>query len=366
MPTVEVILPHHRYEVLIQCGALDQLGPQVHDRLPHRRCALILDQAIATTHGRQAADSLRGAGYEPLVADFATSEPLKSLDTVAAMLSKLAGDRIERKSPLVAMGGGILTDTAGFAAACWLRGVPLVMVPTTLLSMVDAAVGGKVGVNLPQGKNLVGAFHQPSLVLIDPNVLATLPQRELRCGLAECIKHAIIRDPDLWTWTSENLERVLALDPGAMQTLIARNVAIKAAVVMADEREAGERAHLNFGHTFAHAIEAAQTSTPDESRYHHGEAVALGMIAATTLAVLLDRADRGMLDELIALLDRAGLPVRADNLAPTARLMELMKLDKKVSDDRIRLILPRCIGEVEIDDSVPTRWIERAWDSIRA
>jgi 3-dehydroquinate synthase len=227
--------------------------------------------------------------------------------------------------------------------------------------MVDASVGGKVGVNLLQGKNLVGAFHQPALVVIDTDTLSTLPARELRCGLAECVKHAIIRDPRKFDWLEQSLDAILRLDPDALVELVTRNVQIKANVVMADEKETGERAHLNFGHTFAHAIEA----TAGYGHYHHGEAVALGMVAATRLAADAGRCPRELLDRTVALLDRIGLPTRAGDLAPTDQLMDAMTLDKKVAGGKIRLVLPDRLGAVSIVNDTPAEAIRRAWDSLR-
>jgi 3-dehydroquinate synthase len=249
---------------------------------------------------------------------------------------------------------------AGFVAATYLRGVPFVQCPTTLLAMVDASVGGKVGVNVPQGKNLIGAFYQPRAVVIDPRVLKTLDQRQLRCGLAECVKHAMIREPKLFDWIEQNLASLTALDEAVMVELISRNVQIKAAVVTEDEKEAGVRAHLNFGHTFAHAIE----STVGYGEIQHGEAVGLGMIAATALAEATGRCSAGLADRLRALLDRVGLPTTA-KLPPTQTLIEAMTLDKKVQDDRVRLVLPQKLGEVEIVDDTPADQVARAWSAVR-
>jgi 3-dehydroquinate synthase len=228
--------------------------------------------------------------------------------------------------------------------------------------MVDASVGGKVGINLPQGKNLVGAFHQPSLVLIDTDTLATLPQRELRCGLAECVKHGVIRDEKLFAWIEENLDAILVLKPDTLVELVRWNVQIKANVVMADEKETGERAHLNFGHTFAHAIEA--TAGYATHTYHHGEAVSLGMIAAMHLAVDAGRVPSSLLDRLVRLLARIGLPIRG-HLAPTPQLVESMRLDKKVADGKIRLVLPDRLGAVSIVNDTPEAAIEKAWKAVR-
>ena len=277
-----------------------------------------------------------------------------------ALYEVLLSCRLERRSPIVALGGGVTGDMVGFTAATYLRGVPFVQCPTTLLAMVDSSVGGKVGVNVPQGKNLIGAFHQPVVVVADTLALRTLPARELACGLAECIKHAVIRDPSLFAWTRANLRALLSLDTDALAELVASNVAIKAAVVSEDERETGVRAHLNFGHTFAHAIEAMV----GYGEILHGEAVALGMLAATTLAASAGICAPELRGELEAVVASAGLPVRA-RLPADARLLEAMALDKKVSGARIRFVLPTRLGEVQLRDDLEPRAVGAAWASIR-
>ncbi|MEL7087077.1 MAG: 3-dehydroquinate synthase family protein, partial [Planctomycetota bacterium] len=261
-----------------------------------------------------------------------------------------------------------IADVAGFAAATYLRGIPFVQCPTSLLAMVDASVGGKTGVNVPQGKNLIGAFHQPHRVVIDTDVLSTLPERELRCGLAECLKHGIIRpaeagEPPLFDWIIEHAPAILSLDPDTLVELVRRNVQIKADVVMADEKEAGERAHLNLGHTFAHAIEAtARFGTP----YKHGEAVSLGLIAAASFAVNRGLCDGSVLAQTIAGCAAVGLPTRAKHLAPDAILLKTMAMDKKVRGGKIRLVLPTAMGRVTIIDDATADEVAAAWATIRA
>lgn len=360
MSTVDLTLPHHRYAIRIEPGALHQLGEAVRDVAPHERAAIIVDEAIADSHGRVAARALEAAGYNTRVAVMPHGEHHKTLGTVRALYDVLLEHRMERKSPVIALGGGITGDTAGFVAATYLRGVPLIQAPTTLLAMVDASVGGKVGVNVPQGKNLIGAFHQPAAVVIDPDTLATLPGRELRCGLAECVKHAVIRNADLFDWLNQHADALLRLDRAAMTELIERNVRIKAAVVIEDEKEAGVRAHLNFGHTFAHAIESAT-----QHHYLHGEAVALGMTAATRLAVAQRQLPAEILDRLIKLLEKIGLPTAAPDLPENEALLDAMRLDKKVADGRIRLVLPDRLGAVSIADDTPDPAIAAAWDALR-
>ncbi len=361
MPDVDLTLPHHRYTVSIEPGLLAKLGLRVREVAPHDRAALLVDAAVSDTHGRTAAASLEAAGYQVLRIDMPIGESQKNLTTVAGIYEKLVGSRLERKSPVIALGGGVVGDTAGFVAATYLRGVPFVQCPTTLLAMVDASVGGKVGVNLPQGKNLVGAFYQPAAVIVDTQTLASLSQRELRCGLAECVKHGIIRDVTLFDWIDRHTEAIAALNRDVMVELVQRNVKIKADVVMADEKETGPRAHLNFGHTFAHAIEATQAY----GGYHHGEAVALGMVAASRLAVAQGLCDVSVTHRITDVLDKIGLPVEAAELAPTRHLLAAMRVDKKVADNRIRLVLPDRIGAVAIHKDVDDDAIAAAWDSLR-
>lgn len=360
MATVDLILPHHRYPIQIGPGLLSELGRMVRDAAPHDRAALIIDDKLTDTHGDAALGSLKAAGYDPVTATMPAGEDHKSLSTVEKLYHPMLDARLERKSPVVAVGGGIVGDTGGFVAASYLRGVPFVQCPTTLLAMVDASVGGKVGVNMPQGKNLIGAFHQPVLVVIDTDTLRTLPKRDFICGLAECIKHGVIRDPELFDWIDQNTDAILNLDSAALVELVERNVRIKAAVVMEDEKEAGVRAHLNYGHTFAHAIEAGT----EYGRYLHGEAVSLGMVAAARLAADTGRCDASVADRLTALLDKVGLPTSADDLPATEKLMDIMRSDKKVADGKVRLVLPDRLGAVSIVSDTPDERVAAAWDSL--
>jgi 3-dehydroquinate synthase len=247
----------------------------------------------------------------------------------------------------------------GFVAASILRGVPFVQIPTTLLSMVDASVGGKTGINHAVGKNLIGAFHQPIAVLIDPAVLETLPPREIRGGLAECIKHDIIRDAEGFAGLEKNISRALDIDVPYLTDLVVHNVAIKARVVEADPFERGERAHLNFGHTFGHAIE-----TVSHYSYSHGECVALGMVAAARMAADLGMLDRNSVDRIVAVIKAAQLPVTGLKLA-TKEVVDAMMFDKKVKAGKVRFILPDRIGHVVIRDDVPVEAVTRAVESLR-
>jgi 3-dehydroquinate synthase len=364
MTTVNVKLSHHRYDIHIEPGILARLGEYVKGVAPHALAGLLMDDEVVDPHGRVAHRSLEQAGYRVTVGDMPAGEEHKNLTTMAGLFERLVGGKLERRSPVIALGGGVIGDTVGFVASAYLRGVPFVQVPTTLLAMVDASVGGKVGVNLPQGKNLIGAFYQPQVVVIDPLTLKTLNVRELRCGMAECVKHGVIRDGALFEWIGANLGGIQALDPAVLTELIARNVEIKAKVVMADEKELGERAHLNFGHTFGHAIEAT-VGYGKENGYHHGEAVALGMVAAADLAEMIGACEKGLCAKIVKLLKDIGLPTHAENLAPPDVLIDSMRLDKKVAGGKIRLVLPRRMGEVFMTSEVGEGEIAGAWERLR-
>jgi 3-dehydroquinate synthase len=266
---------------------------------------------------------------------------------------------------VIAVGGGIVGDVAGFAAATYLRGVPVIQVPTTLLAQVDASVGGKTGVNLPLsggglGKNLVGSFWQPRAVIADPCVLTTMDAREYRCGLAECIKHGVIGDRSLLAWLQEHREAILGVDPTTVAALVDRAISVKIALVQADEREGGIRAHLNLGHTFGHAIEAHPGLD-----YRHGEAVAVGLIAASTLGMEVGSGDRQLHDQLINLLVGFGLPVTLPAEASIEQLTSFMTLDKKRTSGSDRLIVPSETG-VEILTDPPPEAILASWNAVGA
>jgi 3-dehydroquinate synthase len=266
-------------------------------------------------------------------------ESYKTLDTVTRILDVLIANRFGRDCAIVALGGGVVGDIAGFAAAVYQRGVAFVQVPTTLLAQVDSTVGGKTGVNHPGGKNLIGAFHQPAAVIADTATLATLAPRELRAGLAEVVKYGVIRDAEFFAWLEQKAEALLAGEPGALAHVIRRSCQIKAAIVGQDEREHGERALLNLGHTFGHAIESAT----GYGRWLHGEAVGAGMVMAARMSHASGALPREDLQRLIGLIERLGLPTSVLDV-PAQVMLEHMRIDKKVLGGRIRLVLPRRIG----------------------
>lgn len=275
-------------------------------------------------------------------------ESHKTLATAATILDALVDQGFGRDACLIALGGGVVGDISGFAAACFQRGIDFIQVPTTLLAQVDSSVGGKTGVNHLGGKNLIGAFHQPRCVLVDINTLETLNPREYRAGLAEVIKYGLIRDPAFLTWIEEHAGDLVAMTSHRLAYVIRRCCEIKSEIVVADERETGARAILNFGHTFAHAIENAA----GYGRWLHGEAVAIGMLMACDLSCRMQLLDSSVFTRVLNLLDRLGLPVKAPPLEAT-RLRAIMQADKKVLRGRLRFVLLEAIGSALISDSVP-------------
>jgi 3-dehydroquinate synthase len=320
-------------------------------------CAIVSDSNVAPQYGRAAWEALAQSGFEPVLITVPAGETAKTLDTVRSCYDQLADRRLERKSFIVALGGGVVGDLAGFVAATYLRGIAFVQVPTTLLSQVDSSVGGKVGVNLRAGKNLIGAFYQPRLVLCDLATLKTLPAREYISGLAEVIKYGIIYDAALFERLERELPKLLRRDPKALATVIARCCEIKAEVVRQDETENGLRAILNFGHTVGHALEAIS----HYGKYLHGEAIAIGQVAAARISAQVLGLPDAHVERITRLLQRAGLPtqVKLKN-SHLPKLFAAMKLDKKVNRGEIKLVLARRIGEVEFGHAAPAALLESA------
>lgn len=313
------------------------------------RKALILtdDNVSALPYPGFVGEALKSLGIATETAVVPSGEGSKSLSTAAELYDRLIAMRADRHTLVAAVGGGVIGDLGGFVASTFARGLPLWMVPTTLLAQVDSSVGGKVGVNLPQAKNIVGAFHQPIGVWIDAETMNTLPDRELRCGLAEVVKYGVILDAPFFDELETKVDPILARDPEALQRIVVRSCELKAEVVTQDEREeTGLRAVLNFGHTIGHAVEAVAGYGGD---FEHGEAVAVGMVAESRLAERLGWVSAETTERLIRLLDRFGLPTKLSGLNPAA-LLEAMSRDKKNQGGRIRLVLPRSIGRVELTD----------------
>jgi len=363
MVRLTVELGANSYPVLIGAGLLDGLGDRLAAVTAGRRALVVSNAHVWELFGTTVSRALSRAGFRVSPALVPDGESAKSLEQAAALYERAVEAGLDRRSPVVALGGGVVGDLAGFVAATYLRGVPFAQVPTTLLAQVDSSVGGKVAVNLPQGKNLVGAFYQPRLVLADTLTLATLPPGEAACGLAEIIKAAVIADADFFDWLEENLAGLVRLDQVLLQEAVARACRLKAAVVGRDEREQGERALLNFGHTFGHAVETLTGYTV----YNHGQAVAMGMAAAARLAVETGRLAEKEARRLEELVRAAGLPVRLPAGFGPAQYLEAMYRDKKVRGDELTLVLPRGLGRGEIVRGFPparledflTAWLEK-------
>ncbi|WP_068809448.1 3-dehydroquinate synthase [Thauera phenolivorans] len=342
MRTLTVALGARSYPIHIGRDLLGEaalLLPQ----LKTPRVAIVTNEVVAPRYLDRLQAALASAGVRVTAVVLPDGEAHKDWTTLNLIFDALLGERCERSTTLVALGGGVVGDMGGFAAACYQRGMPFVQIPTTLLAQVDSSVGGKTAINHPLGKNMIGAFWQPKLVLADTATLDTLPARELAAGLAEVIKYGLIRDPDFFVWLEANLERLLAREPEALADAIERSCRNKAEVVAADETEQGERALLNLGHSFGHAIETGL----GYGEWLHGEAVAAGTMMAAELSHRLGWLAADEVERIAALFERAGLPVWGPSLG-TARYLELMAHDKKVEAGRLRLVLLKSIGRAVI------------------
>ncbi|HVV01256.1 MAG TPA: 3-dehydroquinate synthase [Verrucomicrobiae bacterium] len=360
MRIVTVPLGKRTYEIAIGAGLLQRLGAECQRLCLAGRCAIITDSNVGPTYATSAAATLRRAGFEPAVVTVRAGEKSKSLRVLEHCLDCLAEHRLERKSFIVALGGGVVGDLAGFASATFLRGIDFVQVPTTLLAQVDSSVGGKTGVNLKAGKNLVGSFYQPRRVLCDLETLRTLPAREFKAGLAEVIKYGIIFDAAFFEFLEKRLPAILKRDRTVLAQVVARCCEIKAEVVGKDETEGGLRAILNFGHTIGHALEAIS----GYGKYLHGEAISIGQ----ALAARLSRDVHGLSEDeeqrIRKLFVAAGLPTRVElSRSARARLLAAMRLDKKVSRGEIKFVLARRIGTVEFGVKVPEDLLLRVLES---
>jgi 3-dehydroquinate synthase len=346
--TLTVDLGDRSYPIEIGAGLLAE-GFDLNRYLAGDSCLIVTNETVAPLYLEKLQGCLKDAGVRSTA--LPDGEAFKTVATVESILDELVTSKAGRDTTVVALGGGVVGDIAGFAAACYMRGVAFIQVPTTLLAQVDSSVGGKTGVNHPGGKNLIGAFHQPEIVLIDTDTLSTLPDRELRAGLAEVIKYGAIIDSDFFAWLESNMSALLERDPAALAYAIRRSCEIKAAIVAEDEREAGKRALLNFGHTFGHAIE----NTVGYGEWLHGEAVATGMLMAASMSGI-DTAERERLAGLVA---AAGLPVMPPPVG-AAKLREAMKLDKKVKGNQLRFVLLRSLGDAFVTSDYPVDALDEA------
>ena len=349
MKTVNVMLADRKYPIYIGDGLLARTHELLAPHLPQRRAALVTDTIVADLYLDAVASSLSSAGVDVVRIVLPTGEEHKAWQTLNTLFDALVAARCERKTSLIALGGGVIGDITGFAAASYMRGVPFIQIPTTLLAQVDSSVGGKTAINHPRGKNIIGAFYQPRAVLTDTATLRTLPRREVAAGLAEVIKYGLIRDQEFFAWLEANIERLLAGDGAALAHAIQRSCEIKAAIAAADEREeTGERALLNLGHTFGHAIE---TGT-GYGTWLHGEAVAAGTVLASRLSQHMGLLNESEVARTISLFARARLPVDPPALG-YERYLQLMGLDKKVEGGKMRFVLLRGIGNAFLSADVP-------------
>ncbi len=339
MQTLTVDLGDRSYPIHIGPGLLDR-ADLVLPHLKQKRAVIVTNTTVGPLYLDRFSQTLKNAGVQVDSVVLPDGEVYKNWETLNLIFDALLTQRAERKTTLIALGGGVIGDLTGFAAACYQRGMPFIQIPTTLLAQVDSSVGGKTGINHPLGKNMIGAFYQPQLVLADTDVLGTLPQRELSAGLAEVIKYGLIRDEGFFAWLEGNMDRLLARDTEALIYVIQRSCEHKAEVVASDEREAGQRALLNLGHTFGHAIESGM----GYGVWLHGEAVAAGTMLAADLSYRMGLIGEHEVERMTDLFRRAGLPVAAPALGEAA-YMEHMEVDKKVEGGRIRFVLFKQLGE---------------------
>jgi len=339
MQTLKVELGDRAYPIHIGQGLLEQ-ADLILPFLKRKQVAIITNTTVAPLYLEKLAQPLRDAGVRVIPIILPDGEAYKNSETLNQIYDEMLKNRCERSTTLIALGGGVIGDLTGYAAATYLRGVPFIQIPTTLLSQVDSSVGGKTGINHPLGKNMIGAFYQPQLVLADIDTLYTLPQRELSAGLAEVIKYGLIRDADFFAWLETNMSQLVALNATALGYAIYRSCQNKAEVVAADEREGGERALLNLGHTFGHAIENAM----GYGVWLHGEAVAAGTILAADLSHRMQWLGDNDIVRITKIFKAANLPVDAPDLG-VERYLDLMGLDKKVVDGKINFVLQQGIGK---------------------
>ena len=347
---INVNVPQQAYDIAIAPNKLEKLGEMMQSLKLGKKVLLVSNPAIFRHYGERAIASLNSAEYDVTTCILPAGEQYKTLTAIQKIYNTALENRLERSSTMVALGGGVIGDMTGFAAATWLRGINFIQVPTSLLAMVDASIGGKTGVNHPKGKNLIGAFYQPKLVLIDPQVLNTLPPREFRAGMAEVIKYGVIWDAELFgeLEASKRLDQFRYISQELLQQILNKSCVAKADVVSKDEKESGLRAILNYGHTIGHAVE----SLTGYKLVNHGEAVAIGMVAAGQLAVHLSMWDKTDAERQDALIKKAGLPTQLPAGLDIEAVIDTLQTDKKVKDGKVRFILPTRIGEVIVTDKV--------------
>jgi 3-dehydroquinate synthase len=360
--SAEVHTGERSYDVLIGSGLLEHAGEPIGKRLPERRCAIISDTNVAALFGERLEASLTMAGFEPTRVVVPAGEKAKTLEQADAVCDTMFGAGLDRQSLVIGLGGGAVGDLSGFAAAIFHRGIPHIQIPTTLLAMIDSSIGGKTGVNTSAGKNLLGAVHQPALVIDDVDLLQTLPRRDFKQGFAEIVKHAIIADAEMFGTLANSPEAKLdRLNRSSLEDLIRRNVELKARIVASDERDrTGERAVLNFGHTAGHAIERAG----NYSEFLHGEAISLGIVAACSVSMKKAGLTRGQRDAIVDLLRQFDLPTSLPSGFPREKIFESIKSDKKFERGEVRFVVTPKIGSAYLSSDVTISDVCKAIDGL--
>ncbi len=353
MKQIKVNLCQNSYDIRIGAGLLNQVGELLRERGLKGKAVIVTNPVVKRLYGDALKGNLEKAALVPIVLEVPDGEEYKSLEQAARLYELLSDEQVVRATPLLALGGGVIGDLAGFVAATYMRGIPLIHLPTTLLAQVDSSIGGKTAVNHGRLKNTVGAFYQPTLVIADTATLKTLPEDEFKNGMAEVIKYGVIRDEGLFQSLERNLDQLNALDPGILEETISRCAAIKAEIVEKDEKDLGLRNILNYGHTIGHAVETAS-----DFHLRHGKAVAIGMVAAARISWEMGFLSQTDLERIRSLVARAGLPANIPDLN-IEKIMRAMKHDKKKVGDIIRFILPKAIGEVFVSDDVDSKSTER-------
>ncbi len=359
MRNVTVRLGRRQYEIYIGAGLLDKAGAMLHECRVRGNVVIVTDSRVRSLYGPALEQSLTAAELKPSVIELPEGEEQKSLETAGRVYEELSNLKAERNTPILALGGGVIGDLTGFVAATYLRGVPLVQVPTTLLAQVDSSIGGKVAVNHGRLKNVIGAFYQPRMVISDVATLKTLPAGEISDGLAEVIKYGIILDTPLFRYVERNLDKIKALDEAALEHIVYRCARIKAQVVAKDELDRFLRNILNYGHTVGHALETASGFA-----LRHGEAVAIGMVAAGRISQRMGAFTAEEAQRIEDLLARAGLPTRLPPY-PIEQLMEIMQHDKKMRRGKLVFILPRAIGDAFVSEEVSPAIVTEAIETMR-
>jgi 3-dehydroquinate synthase len=354
MKKVSVRLDRNSYDILIGSGLLMQTGARLKELDFSSKAVIITDTTVKDLYGDTLRKSLADSGFEVLTLEVPVGEEHKSLDTAGRLYHQLTDFFAERTTPVLALGGGVIGDLTGFVAATYMRGVPLIQIPTTLLSQGDSSIGGKVAVNHGQLKNKIGAFYHPRLTISDITTLKTLSPRELSDGLSEIIKHGMILDKEFFSYIEQNLEKIKALDDEVMETIVSQSAKIKAKIVEKDEYDLGLRNILNYGHTIGHAVESVSGF-----RIWHGEAIAIGMLIEARISNKMGILNGDEMNKLKEVIARAGLPTELPSLE-TDEIIQAMKHDKKIIEGKIRFVLPKAVGEVFITDEVPTSLVKRA------